>query len=292
MLQNLVQLLLTTLQIGAVVILFALGLTLIFGVLRIVNFAHGQFFTLSALVVAVAVPLLTQRGLPVALAYLAAVMAGVAVATAVGMVVYQWGFRRLERDMIGSFILSTGVVLLLEGAFLEIFGGAVRPVPPLVQGNVEWLGFTMAAQRLLLCAIALAFTVGLAVLLTATRFGRSLRAVAIDHEAAMLQGIPYRKIALRGFLLATLIGALAGALTAPISAVSPTLGDAYLIKGFIAVVIGGLGSVGGAILGSLMIASIETFGGFFFDPSAASLATFVLVMFILLVRPKGLLGHG
>ena len=118
MLQNLVQLLLTTLQIGAVVILFALGLTLIFGVLRIVNFAHGQFFTLSALVVAVAVPLLAQTGLPVAIAYLAAVVAGVAVATALGMLVYQWGFRRLDRDMIGSFILSTGVVLLLEGAFL------------------------------------------------------------------------------------------------------------------------------------------------------------------------------
>lgn len=290
--QTVLQLLLTTVQIGAVVVLFALGLTLIFGVLRIVNFAHGQFFTLSALAVAVMVPALIQRGFATHWAYAVAVLAGTALATAIGMLVYQLGFRRLERDMTGSFILSAGVVLLFEGVFLEVFGGAVRPVPPFADGYVSMFGLAMATQRLVLCVVALALTLALAWLLTGTRFGRSLRAVSIDHEAAMLQGIPYRAIAMRGFFVATLIGALAGALTAPISAVSPTLGDAYLVKGFIAVIIGGLGSVPGAILGSLFIAFIESFGGFFLDPSSASLVTFVLVMVILLVRPKGLLGHG
>jgi len=290
--QTLLQLLFTTLQIGAVVVLFALGLTLIFGVLRIVNFAHGQFFTLSALTVAVAVPALVQHGLPVPWAYVLACLAGVAVATAVGMLVYELGFRRLERDMVGSFILSAGVVLLFEGLFLEVFGGAVRPVPPLLDGHVTLGGLSISAQRLLLCGMALTLTLALGWLLSRTRFGRSLRAVAIDHEAAMLQGVPYRSVAMRGFLVATLIGAVAGALTAPITAVSPTLGDAYLVKGFIAVIIGGLGSVAGAIVGSLFIAFIESFGGFYLDSSSATLATFVLVMLVLLVRPKGLLGHG
>jgi branched-chain amino acid transport system permease protein len=289
--QNLLQLVLTALQIGAVYILFALGLTLIFGVLKIVNFAHGQFFTLSALIVAIAVPWLVGHGWPLPLAYAGGCVAGVGVASLAGAIVYQFGFKRVERDMAGSFILSAGLVLLLDGVYLDVFGGAIRPVPPLIEGNVLFLGVSIAAQRLVLCAVAVALTVALTWALSGTRFGKALRAVSIDHEAAMLQGIPYRKIAFRGFIVATMLGAIAGALVAPISAVSPTLGDAYLVKGFIAVIIGGMGSVPGAILGSLFIAFIESFGGFYFDPSIASLAIFVLVMLVLLVRPRGLLGR-
>jgi len=289
--QTFLQLIFTALQIGAVYILFALGLTLIFGVLRIVNFAHGQFFTLSALVVSVTVPWLANGAVPVWLAYGLACLIGVMVASAFGALVYALAFRRVERDMTGSFILSAGLVLMVEGGLTKLFGGGVRPVPPLIDGNVDVLGISIAAQRLVLCGVAVALTLLLTLALGGTRFGKALRAVSIDHEAAMLQGIPYRRIAFRGFVAATAIGAVAGALIAPVAAVSPTLGDAYLVKGFIAVVIGGMGSVPGAILGSLFIAFVESFAGFYFDPSVASLAIFVLVMAVLLVRPKGLLGH-
>jgi branched-chain amino acid transport system permease protein len=289
--QTVFQLTLTTLQIGAVYVLFALGLTLIFGVLRIVNFAQGQLFTLAALLVAVGVPWLGARGWPLLAAYAAAFVAAVAVSTALGAALYRTGFRRVERDMAGSFILSVGLVLLLEGIFTDVFGGSVRSVPPLVEGNVDILGITVAGQRLLLCVVAIALTLALTWALAKSRFGKAMRAVSIDHEAAMLQGIPYRKIAYRGFVVASAIGALAGALVAPISPISPTLGDGYLVKGFIAVIVGGMGSVPGAILGSLLIAAIESFGGFYFDPSLATLATFVLVIAVLLVRPGGLIGH-
>ncbi|HXZ08652.1 MAG TPA: branched-chain amino acid ABC transporter permease, partial [Paraburkholderia sp.] len=104
--QTFLQLIFTALQIGAVYILFALGLTLIFGVLRIVNFAHGQFFTLSALVVSVTVPWLANGAVPVWLAYGLACLIGVMVASAFGALVYALAFRRVERDMTGSFILS------------------------------------------------------------------------------------------------------------------------------------------------------------------------------------------
>jgi branched-chain amino acid transport system permease protein len=289
--QSFLQLVVTALQIGAVYILFALGLTLIFGVLRVVNFAHGQFFTLAALVVSVAVPWFANAGWPTWLAYALACVIGVAVTSAFGALVYEVGFRRVERDMTGSFILSAGLALVIEGGFIKLFGGGVRPVPPLVDGNFDVSGISVAAQRLVLCGVAAACTLMLSLALGGTRFGKALRAVSIDHEAAMLQGIPYRRIAFRGFVVATAIGALAGALIAPVAAVSPTLGDAYLAKGFIAVVIGGMGSVPGAILGSLFIACVESFVGFYLDPSVASLAIFILVMLVLLVRPKGLLGH-
>lgn len=290
--QTILQLLVTALQIGAVYVLFALGLTLIFGVLKIVNFAHGQLFTLSALMVATVIPRLIDAGWPVPVAYIGACVVGVGTAGVLSALLFQFGFRRVERDMTGSFILSAGLVLLMDGLFLDMFGGSVRPVPSPIEGNVAFLGITVASQRLVVCGVAIALTLALTWALAGTKFGKALRAVAINHEAAMLQGIPYRKIAFRGFVVAAVIGAIAGALVAPLAAVSPSLGDSYLVKGFIAAIIGGMGSVAGAILGSLFIALIESFGGFYFDPSIASLAIFVLVMVVLLVRPKGLLGHG
>lgn len=289
--QDNLQLLFTALQISSVYILFSLGLTIIFGVLKVVNFAHGQFFTFGALVLS-----LVLRALAPSLghgwaAYLLAGLAGLAACLALGLVVYQFGFKRLERDMIGSFILSAGLVLLFEGIMLEVFGGAVRPVPALLEGNVRLLGLTVSSQRLVLLAFAVLLTAAIIVLLQRTRFGKALRAVSIDHEAAMLQGVAYRQIALYGFLMATAVAAIAGMLIAPLAAVTPTLGDSYLVKGFIAVVVGGMGSIVGAIVGSVLIALLESFVGFYFDPSLANLAIFVIVMVVLLVRPKGFFGN-
>jgi len=289
--QTFLQLSFTAIQISAVYILFSLGLTLVFGVLRIVNFAHGLFFTLAALVTAVTVPVFSAYGLPVWAAYALACVVGTALTTVVGGVVYELGFKRVERDMIGSFILSAGLVLAGEGILMKIFGGGVHAVPPLIEGNAHLLGISIANQRLVLCVVALALMVVFTWAMGKTQFGKALRAVSIDHEAAMLQGIPYRRIGFLGFVLATAVGAVAGALIAPVAAVTPVLGESYLIKGFIAVVIGGMGSVPGAILGSLLIAFVESFVGFYFDPSIANLAIFILVMVFLLVRPKGLLGH-
>ncbi|MBO9353953.1 branched-chain amino acid ABC transporter permease [Bordetella petrii] len=289
--ETIVQLVLIGVQISSVYVLFALGLTLIFGVLRIVNFAHGQFFTISALIVSVAIPWLISHGFSITLAYVLGCIIGIACATLLGAISYQLAFRRFQRDMTGSFVLSVGLVLLFEGINQNLFGGGVRTVPPLLGGNVSFLGMSLSSQRLLLCALAVVLAVALVWMLSTTRLGKAMRAVSIDYESAMLQGIAYRSIAFRGFVIATAIGAVAGALIAPISTVTPVFGDSYLIKGFIAVIIGGLGSVPGAILGSLFIAFLETFVGFYLDPSSASLAIFVLVMLVLLIKPQGVLGR-
>ncbi|AOB25257.1 MULTISPECIES: branched-chain amino acid ABC transporter permease [Bordetella] len=289
--QDNLQLLFTALQISSVYILFSLGLTIIFGVLKVVNFAHGQFFTFSALVLSLALSWLAPHVGNPFVVYLLAGLAGLAACLLFGLVLYQFGFKRLERDMIGSFILSAGLVLFFEGLMLEIFGGAVRPVPALIDGNVDLLGLSVSKQRLVLFVFAVALTTLIIALLRSTKFGKALRAVAIDHEAAMLQGIAYRKIALYGFLIATGVAAIAGMLIAPVAAVTPTLGDSYLVKGFIAVVVGGMGSIVGAIFGSLLIALLESFIGFYFDPSAANLTIFVIVMLVLLIKPKGFFGN-
>lgn len=286
-----VQLLVNSLQIGAVYVLFSLGLTLIFGVMRIVNFAHGEFFGLAALVIAVAVPWFVGYGAPLALAFVLACAAGLIVVMLLGKLVYDFGFKRFQRDMIGSFVLSIGLSLLLQGLFIEVFSPASRKLPTLIDGTLRLFGAGITMQRLVLCVVALAVAVGMYWAIVATRLGLALRAVAEDHEAAMLQGIPYRRIALAGFLIGTLLAGVAGALLSPVAVISPTIGSAYLMKGFIAVVIGGLGSIPGAIVGSLLIAVIESVGGYYFDPSLATIAMFVIVMIVLLVRPAGIMGR-
>ncbi|MGM0583723.1 MAG: branched-chain amino acid ABC transporter permease [Pseudomonadota bacterium] len=287
-----IQLLLNTLQIGAVYVLFALGLTLIFGVMKIVNFAHGAFFTAAALTVSAVMPwAISDLGLSVWAAYLLSFAAALATVCAIGLVVYQFGFQRFLRDLIGSFILSIGLVLFLNGSFLAIFGGAPRVVPHLAEGNVSVLGASLTVQRLLLICASAVITGGLYLLIQRTKLGLGLRAAAEDQEAAMLQGIRYKRIALYGFLIGAALAACAGAMMAPLHAVTTVIGDEFLIKAFIIIIVGGLGSVSGAIVGGLLIALIESVGGYYFDPSTATIAMFVLVMALLLARPQGIMGH-
>lgn len=286
------QLILNSLQIASAYILFSLGLTLIFGVMRIVNFAHGEFFTLALLVMAVLVPLLVGDHVPLAIAYALSAVLGISLTLLLGALVYQFAFKRFQRDMTGSFVISVGLSLLLQGIYLEVFGGVPNKLPSLVDGTVNILGAFVTIQRMVITGGALLVAVLMWWIMVSSRLGKALRAVAEDHEAAMLQGIPFRRIAVYGFLIATLLAAIAAVLLSPVTISSPVIGGDYLIKGFIAIVIGGLGSMAGAILGSVLIAVIESVGGYYFDPSWATIAMFVLTMVVLLIRPKGILGNG
>lgn len=287
-----VQLLINSLQISSVYILFSLGLTLIFGVMKVVNFAHGEFFTFVLMLMAVVLPLALDLNLPLPLAYLLAAMAGMLATLVLGKVIYEYGFKKFQRDMIGTFVLSVGLSLLLQGIFLEVFGGMPRKLPSLMEGTVQIMGASITTERLILTIAALIVAVVTYRLIVSTKLGKALRAVAEDHEAAMLQGIPHKKIALAGFLIATLLATIGAVLMAPVSVITPNIGSDYLIRGFIAIVIGGLGSIPGSILGSIIIAVIESVGGYYFDPSKATIAMFVIATLVLLIRPKGLMGHG
>jgi len=287
-----VQLLANTLQIGSVYVLFALGLTLIFGVMKIVNFAHGAFFTAAALVVTSVMPFaMDTLGLSLPASYLLAAIAAFAVVLCIGAVVFNFGFQYVLKDLNGSFILSIGLLLVLNGIYLAIYGGAPRSVPQVLPDTINIFGAKLTEQRLALVIISIVVTGGLYLLIERTRLGLALRAVAQDQEAAMLQGMPYRRVALYGFLIGAALAACAGVLMAPINAVTTVSGDEFLIKAFIIIIIGGLGSVAGAIVGGLFIGMVESVGGYFFDPSTATLTMFILVIVFLLVRPQGILGN-
>jgi branched-chain amino acid transport system permease protein len=203
---------------------------------------------------------------------------------------YFIGFERYLRDLIGSFILSLGLLLLLEGVYLWIFSGAPRVVAKVLPGQVALAGAAMETQRLVICGLSLAFTIGLYLFVRHSKLGKALRAVADDREAAMLQGIRYRRTSFYGFMIGSGLAAVSGGLMAPLTPITPALGGDYLTKAFVIIIIGGLGSIPGAIIAGFLIAAIESTVGYFFDLSYATIAMFVLVIGFLLVRPQGLLG--
>ncbi|HUT51067.1 MAG TPA: branched-chain amino acid ABC transporter permease [Alphaproteobacteria bacterium] len=286
------QLLINTLQIGVVYVLFSLGLTIIFGVMKIVNFAHGEFFAVAALLMAVLVNTAADEfGLPLWVGYAGGFVGAVIAVLVLGLIVYRPAFERYLRDLVGSFILSVGLLLLLQGILLEVFGGVPRVVPRMGDNTISILGGRITELRLAVSLIALAIMLLAYLLIQRTRLGMALRAMSEDHEAAMLQGIRYRRIALYGFLIGSVLAATAGALIAPLTAITPAIGGDYLVKAFIIVIVGGLGSITGAISAGFLIALIESIGGFFLDPSLTTVALFMLVIIFLVLRPQGIMGH-
>jgi branched-chain amino acid transport system permease protein len=288
----LAQLLINTLQIGALYVLFSLGFTLVFGVMKVINMAHGEFFAAAAVVTSFLVGLMTmQLALPSWLVYLAASIIAAIVVCIIGALVYLFGIRFYIKDLVGSFILSVGVLLVIQGAVLQGFGGAPRIVPPIFDGTTEIFGARITTNRLVISLAALLITFATYLALQATRWGKALRAVAEDAEAATLQGIPRRRVSFVGFMIATLLAALAGILTISLAPITPAIGEEYLIKSFIIVIIGGLGSIPGAVIGGFSIALIESVVGAYWDPSIATIVMFALVIAFLIFRPQGIFGR-
>lgn len=289
---TLFQLLVNAIQIGAVYVLFSLGLTLIFGVMRIINFAHGEFFSFTALLISVQVGWFAQTlNLPIVLQYLLAFVASLLVLLVLATVIFRFGFSRFLGDETSGFIVSLGLVLMLQGMMQGVFGGYPRSVPPLIEGSIIVFGGAISLQKLIVCGFALITTVILLLIVTRTKLGVALRAVALDREAAALQGIPYQRIALYGFLMGSALAALAGGFIAPLAVILPSMGSEFLIKGFMIVIIGGLGSISGAIIASFLIATVESVGSFYFDLPTATIAMFMVVVIVLIFRPQGLLSR-
>lgn len=283
--EALLQQLLNGLSIGFGYALIALGLTLAFGVLHIINFGHGEVVMLGALTVVMAGKLLGLPYLPaVALAMLAGALVG-------------WVFDALAVSPLlarsegrTDILLTTFAVgVLFNQAVLSLWGPAPARVEGL-GGRIELLGVGLTAQRLFVIVASIAALALLDLVARRTRFGVEMRALAQSEHAAKVVGIDVRKVGTRAFLLAAAVGGLGGALLAPITSYSPSLGQAVLIKAFVIVVLGGLGSAPGAVICALGIGVAEAMLGLFMEEGLAAASVYSLMLLVLLVRPQGLLG--
>lgn len=290
MLESIAEFLILGIVLGGIYALFSTGLTLIFGVLDVINVAHGEFFAIGGYLAFTAIVLLH---LPPA----AGVAAGAVGAFLLGLAVYPLLIaplkRRLGRQPQGSLFLvvTLGLSTFLQSSLLAIGGGDYLRVPPYLRGIVD-LGFTgISNQRLLVLAVALLALAALFLFLYRHRQGMAIRAVAMNPDAAQAVGVNLAMIFTLAIALGTGLAGLAGALIAPLFNVYPAVGFVFTVKAFAITILGGLGNLAGALLASFLVAIVETLSVLVIPSEWQNVIAFAIMILVLLVRPQGLLGR-
>ncbi|MGG5822060.1 branched-chain amino acid ABC transporter permease [Falsiroseomonas sp. HW251] len=279
------------LVLGAIYGLSALGFTLVFGAARIVNFAYGEILMLGAFFT---VALTSALGLDFFLA-LPIAMAG---AAALSVAMFYVALRPVMRGSHTSLqaelqiiLVTLGLLYLLREAAVMIWGTAPRQLDLGVPGIVEIGDVIMTNSRLVVLAIMAALVVGLYWLLYRTRIGKALRAIAQNRDGALAIGLNPDRIIAFVFAVSGAMACAAGSLLGSLYAVEPAMGGPPLLKSFVIVIFGGLGSVPGAIIGGLAIGLIETMAGAYLSFAFKDVYTFLVLIAVLVVRPAGLFGR-
>ena len=285
------QQLINGISLGSVYALFALGFTLIFGVLEIINLAHAAILAVGALL---AYTLFTSLGAGLVIALL-----GASIGTGVlGIVIDVVAFRPLRARRAGrlaSLITSIGVALILVNLAQILWGSEPLSYPP---GTVPLRfftggGLTVSLLQILVLATTILLLIGLRFLLIRTKVGIAIRAVAESPETATLLGIPFDRVVVFTFFLSSALGGVAGVLIGMLlqGSVSPFMGNAYGLKGLAAIILGGMGDIGGAVLGGLVMGIGEIMIVQYLNSSYRDGVAFGLLFLVLIVRPTGLLGR-
>jgi len=277
------QVLVNGISLSAIYILVALGFTLLFGIMRVVNFAHGEFAMLGAFAL---YHLMKDLHWPWVIALPAAVIGIAAVSMVLEWLVFRWFYQRMFESMIGLLGLN---MMMMFGAVL-IWDVYERNIPATFTGAYILGDVILPIDRLVVVLIAVAALAGFYLFIRFTRAGLGMRAAAQDVEIAETQGVDTRRTYRIAFFVAILLAALAGALWGQIYAVSPFLGERPLMMAFIVVILGGMGSIPGAALGGVILGFTESFVGTFYGAAASAFLSFGVVILLLIVRPWGILG--
>jgi branched-chain amino acid transport system permease protein len=278
-----VQLTVNGIVLGLLYALIAVGLALIFGVIEIINFAHGELLMVGAYAMAFALP-------AVGLLYWPALAAAVIVSAIGGLVIYELFLSRLRTS---EFERSVLITLALSIIILHVVQYLFTANPRLVDTQYGFDGVDIGEiritwTRLIGAGAALVAFALLYVTLKYTQFGRAMRAIAQNREAALMVGIQPRAVARNAIVLATALCGLAGAVLAPIQLVTPSMGQALIFKAFALVIIGGLGNIPGAIAAAVGLGLMESWIGGFFEIIWQEMAVFVVMIVVLLLKPDGL----
>ena len=277
------QVLVNGISLSAIYILVALGFTLLFGIMRVVNFAHGEFAMLGAFAL---YHLMKDLHWPWLIALPAGVIGVAALSMALEWLVFRWFYQRMFESMIGLLGLN---MMMMFGAVL-IWDVYERNIPGVFTGAYILGDVILPIDRLVVVLIAMAALFGFYLFISYTRAGLGMRAAAQDVEIAETQGVDTRRTYRIAFFVAILLAALAGALWGQIYAVSPFLGERPLMMAFIVVILGGMGSIPGAALGGVILGFTESFVGTFYGAAASAFLSFGVVILLLVVRPWGILG--
>jgi branched-chain amino acid transport system permease protein len=279
---------LNSLQYGLLLFLVASGLTLIFGIMGVINLAHGSFYMIGAyMAYALAPPVAATFGG----GFFSVLLVGIVLSVLLGYVL-EWAFYSYlyEREHLQQVLMTYGLILVFEELRSLIVGDDVYgvKVPPILSSNLP-LGdmMTYPVYRLFISAVCIALAIGMWFVFTKTRLGMMIRAGSTNREMVQSLGVDIKFLYRVVFAAGVAIAVLAGMVAAPVSSVYPGMGQSVLIICFVVVVIGGIGSIRGALVASLLIGFIDTFGKVLV-PSAAGVLVYVLMAGILLWKPDGL----
>jgi branched-subunit amino acid ABC-type transport system permease component len=270
---------------GALLALVALGLAVIFGVMRVINFAHGEFITLGAYLTWL---LAGRLGLNPLIGVPLSFIAG----AALGWLVQALVVRRVAtRPALDMLMVTYALSALALGLFSIVFGGDFRSYSAGPSGDLKLWGVSIGFRSLTVLAVCALLTAAVLALLRSGRLGLALRAVAENRDAAASSGIDVNQTESIAFSLAVGLAAAAGSLVSLIGATTPGVGHDWVLDAFVVVVVGGLGSVTGALVAAIGIGLLQSFSGFALDDGWAKIITYVLLYAALLLRPQGLFGQ-
>jgi branched-chain amino acid transport system permease protein len=282
---DLLRVLVVGLMLGGIYGLVSLGLNLIFGVIRIVNFAHGELVMLGMYGAYLAYGVL---GLDPYLAWLVVAPA----MFVLGWVIYRVVLRPLQAESAMQIFATFGLLIIFQNTVLALTRGEGYSVPSKIASFTFGVGdIRVTASRLIIFAAVTAAAVALHLFLKHTLTGKSIRAVTQDRQAARLMGINVERTFTITFGIGAALAGLAGVLLAPIYTLSPQIGGNFILAAFAVVVLGGLGSVAGAYFGGLIVGLVEAFAGYYIDPELKQAIWFLIFLAVLIVRPTGLFGQ-
>jgi branched-chain amino acid transport system permease protein len=283
-------LLLAGISVGAVYALIALGLNLTFWTTKTLNFGQGSLMMLCAMLTV----FLSSQGIAIALAVLGSLI----VVAALGVFIERWTVRPALNASGGSmgWVVSTlGFGIFLQGMAAKYFGSQAMAFPDVIfsaQDNVTLFGQFVSLQYLVVLVVAVALILALELFVRRTVWGQAVHAVSLDPELALVQGIPVRRLILGSFMLSSVLAGVAGVLIAQIGGtVDPAFGFDLVLLGFVAAVLGGMGSSLGALAGGLLVGVISKLVGGYVSTAAEHGIAFGLLMLMLAVRPQGLFGR-
>ena len=281
----LVQTLVAGLLLGGVYALIAVGLNLIFGVVKIINFAHGEL-------VMIAMYATFWMWTAWSLSPYISIFIITPLMFLFGVLLQRFILQPMQNSSPTIKIFVTlGLSVLLQNLALVLFGGQYRSTTfPWAEQNVNVLGITATYGRITAFLVAVALVIALFYLMKKTLTGKVLRALAEDRETAGLIGIPVKKYYLVAMGLGTAMAAVAGVLIGPFQSVFPLAGAHFTLLAFVVVVLGGLGNMAGSLIGGLFLGVVETLSGTYIDPALQQVAVFAVFIIVLLVRPQGIFG--
>ncbi len=284
MIIEIVQQLLNGLAIGAVYTVIALGLTVVFGILGIAHFAHGS--------VAMSGGYLTflfgeKLGLP----FFAGMALAMAVGAVLGLLIERLAYRPVrDAPHINAFIIALGLTMVFEGLNLLAFGADQVVIQTPYRGVFHVAGVAVSELRLLVIVTAFTLIGIVAILISRTKTGKAIRAVAQNRSAAILMGVDVNRVSATVFFVSSALGAAAGALVGALLAIAPGVGEGLAVKGFAVLILGGLGSIPGAIVGGVVLGASESLAAGFISSAYKDVIAFLVMILVLLFRPEGLLG--